>query len=392
MMAIPTINVTRDKLNYEIRSITMNNQEIIITGWALMPKMQHFKNNNTHAYEIELKTDDKTINIPGSLSNIDMTKQMEYRGYPNCSQNTYEQTNCNYTFENVGFTFKVPLSELEADKDYELYLKMHAKQAKKIFRIPIFYVQDDDTIFTKDDLEYTLLSDFKYMRFSVFARTLIGRKGPSPLSDAIQLGPSCSLAYGNDGFLRYNAVFNNIFDVNIYNNLITYFKVQVTHSGCVDSRQRLIESRNSNQFIHVPSTHINYLGQPTVLYVRQNKTTPQLFIEPAVLYTYDTYNALDYVRATDERDGNISDKINVLSSNVNMKQPGTYTTCYEVYNSYMNKAQGCGSVNVLARLTRKRFVSKYTIHNTYLRMWDRGQLKSRMKKEESLQSIRLGFD
>lgn len=392
LLSSPTVNVARDKLNYEVRNISITDEEITITGWAVMPKMQHFRNNTTHAYELELKTGNNIIKIPGTLNNIDMTKQMEYRGYPTCANGVYERTLCNYRFENVGFTFKIPLSKLEVNKDYELYLKMHAKQANKIYRIPIFYVQDDDTVLIKGDREYTLLSDFKYMRFSVFATTLVARKGPSPLTDYLTIGPSCSTTYGNDGFLRFNAIFNNILDVNLYNDLISYFKVQVTHSGCVDGRQRLIESNNSNQFTHVPSTHINYLGQPTVLYVREHRTTPQLFIEPAVLYVYDTYDPLDYVRATDKRDGNITEKVRMTSTNVNLVYPGEFRTCYEVYNSYNNKAEGCGPVSVLARPMRHRFVSKYTVHNSYLRVWNRTRLKNIIHKENPLRSSRLIFD
>lgn len=392
LMTPSYINVSRDKLNYEILSIDMNNNYVVIKGWALMPHMQHFESSASHQYQIELKTSQETLYYNGNLNNVSMTKQMEYRGYPVCGNAVYQSSSCNYRFENVGFTFNIPISELKPDQDYELYLHMYAKNTKKHYRIPLFYVQNGDKVMKQGDMTYSIFSDYKHLRFSIFASTLISRTGPSPLTEPLYMGNSCSTSFGNMTFLKENAIFGDVHDIALYNGLISYFKVQVTTAGCVNNRQRLIESTSSKRFIYVPSTHVNYLGNPTILYTRLDKYAPTLVVDAVTLYQFEDYIPLKYANATDYQDGNLTHKIKVISSTVNMQVPGNYTTCYSVTNSFGLSTQKCGSVTVLKMPTRKRFISKYTIHDTRLLLWNRSILNTFLFDQNYLLYREINFD
>lgn len=376
------INVERDKLNYEILNVSINNNTLVIDGWATMPSSQHFLSNTTHSYDLELNSDKELVNVPGTLIATDLTQQMSFSGNKTCNSSTINTDICNYNHKNVGFKFSIRLDQLNADQDYNVYLKMHAKQANKRYRIPVFYVTDGEKILKSERNQYIIKSDFSHAKFSIFAHTLIARDRPSPKGNYVYTKQSCSTSYKDIGYLRQNAVFQNIKDISLYDNRITYFKVRVQPNGCVNYRSRLVESNTSNLYAYVPSTHINYLGQAMTISVRALASKPNLFVEDVILNQYDRYDPYKYAQATDLYDGNISRKITIDSTNVNMNIPGLYQTCYSVTNTSNFTTQGCGRVEVIAIPTKKRFVSKYTIHDTYLKRWDRNKLKTKLHIQE----------
>lgn len=382
-------NVQRDKLNYEILNVKHNQTSIIIDGWATMPSTQHFKGEDTHNYILELKGQRHEFQLPGSIKSADLTQQLSYRGNPKCNNSILNANNCNYDHKNVGFSFTIPLEKLKANENYELYLKMHAKQANKSYRIPIFYVSEGERSFRQNHYEYIIQSDFSHAKFSIYAHTLVARTGPNPNSEALRIGNTCSIAHGNDAFLKQNARFMNIRGIDLYNNQITYFKVGVQSDSCVNERRRVIESTTSKTTAYVPSTHVNYLGDPMMIKVRAVTSKPLLFAQDIVIMQYDRYNLFDKVSANDFWDGDISSKITLTSSDVNTKRPGIYSTCYSVFNSSLNEARGCRKVTVLKAPTRKRYVSKFTIHDTRLRWWNRNNLKSILTKDNAILSEKI---
>lgn len=381
------VNVERNRLNYEVLNMTINKNNIIVEGWATMPNTQHFTGSKTHSYELEIKSKSHNFTVSGSIVNRNLTDQMAYTGHDKCKSNQLNTTSCNFDHKYVGFEFSIPLNKLKEGNDYKLYLKMHAKQSGKRYRIPLFYTSKNNLFLESDRTEYIIESDFSHASFSIFGHTLIARSGPSPKSNMIWSGKSCSTSYGNSWFLKQNAVFKNILDIKKYNNLITYFKVEAYPNGCVNNRLRVIESKHKNRkTVYVPSTHVNYIGNPTTIKVRRKISIPVLNIQDAELNQYDEYKPLDYTRASDKFDGNISKDVIVTSTNVNMKIPGKYTTCYKVTNSSKKTATGCGLVNVKKIPSKRRFVSRFTIHDTELRRWNRQELDNKLKDKKNLKS------
>ena len=379
------MNVQREKLNYEVLNVKLSEDALEIEGWATMPYTQHFYNANTHQFELELQSKDDYFTIDSELTNYDLTQQMSYLGNKKCAPGVINTTTCDFYHQNVGFKFKIPLSMLKSDQNYQLYLKMHAKQSAKKYRIPLFYTSYNQTHIVNDDIQYSIQSDFSHIKFSVFAHTLLARSGPDPKTEAVSVGTHCSYYFENTWYVKENATFNTIYDIATYNGIITYFKVRAVPYGCIGDRLRVVEAKpNEGHFIYVPSTHVNYIGNPMTIYVKSLDHKPSLYVEDVELNQYDNYNPYDYASAFDKKDGNLDNKINVTSSNVQMHIPGSYTTCYEVYNSKNQKAQACGNVIVIKIPTKKRFVSSFTIHDTILKRWQREELKLKLKSEKYL--------
>ena len=180
--------------------------------------------------------------------------------------------------------------------------------------------------------------------------------------------------------MKYNAKFENIQDMAKYDRLITYFKVNVQEDRCYDSRARLIESKSNRMQVWVPNNYVDYYGNPMIIYVTEDKTTPDLITEDADLYQYAQYDPFDYANAFDKKDGDLSNKIRVTSSNVNTRVPGNYKTCYSVTNSFGVTSTGCSNVLIRKLPVKHRFISKYTIHDTDLSLWDRKLLKSKLNE------------
>lgn len=377
------INVERDKLNYEVLNVQIQDQNLIIDGWATMPDTQHFKDASTHAFELEVTSSNETINIPGTLTNHDLTAQMAYMGNKRCNETVMNTIACNFDNKKVGFRFKIPLNTLKEDQNYKLFLKMHAKQSNHRYRIPLFYASEKDIYLLNGRTEYLIQSDYKHVKFSIYEPTLKAKVKPDPDSDMPSGGTVCSTAYKNLWYLKQNAVFEDIYDIQIYNNQITYFKVRVVPYGCVNERLRLIESKTSNDYVYVPSTQVNYIGNPMIIYVRRLTSIPNIIVEDVTINQYETYEPLKYASASDRFLGNITDKIKVKSTNVNTRIPGIYQTCYEVYNDSNHKAEGCSTITVVKIPSKKRFVSKYTIHDTLLKRWDRQELTNLIKNERT---------
>lgn len=388
LLMLPSSNwtpVERDKLNYEVTQVSFTDTHLELSGWAVIPITQHFNSNQTHSYELDVIGKNHQLFIQGNLVNTDVTSMFAYNGYKTCDS-TLNSMSCNYQFTKAGFKFSVPLKDLREGEEYTLYLKTHAKLANKRYRIPMFFVQKGELVKTIGQTQYYLESDYSHIQFQVYSHTLYARTGPTPTSTPIKIGNSCSTTYQNTGYMRQGAVFQNILDIQKYQNLYTYFKVQVEPSGCVNNRQRMVESVNSNHFVYVPSTLITYIGNPSKLYVRRLTSIPILKTEDIEMMQYDTYEPLKYASASDTYDGNIDRNIKVVNSNVNTSIPGHYQTCYEVFNSSSKKAHGCASITVIRKPTRPRFISKYTVHNTKLIRWNRNRLRNVFKESISLES------
>ncbi len=373
--------VERNKLNYEVLNVYKSNDNIVIEGWATMPSTQHFKGQETHTYTMRLVSQSTSFEVQGTLKNDDLSEQMSYRGHPKCNNSVLNSLNCNYDHKNVGFRFEIPLNRFEVNSDYKIYLKMNAKQSHKSYEIPLFYLTEGETQFSYQQKDFIIQSDFRHTRLQVFASDLVARSGPSPLSDYINLGKSCSYNYGNSLYMMQNSQFNHIYDINYYNDKITYFKVGVKAYGCVNNRMRAIESKDSSIYAHIPSTHVNYMGNPMIIRVRQKESIPKLFAEHIEINQYEDYDPFFKVSALDAFDGNITDNIELLSSNVNTRIPGNYQSCYQVSNSFNKTTNGCRFVKVIPIPSKRRFISKYTAHDTQLKRWNRTELREKMSNE-----------
>lgn len=375
-------NVDRSKLSYEVLSIRFSDDEVIIDGWGLIPDVQHYNGVETHGYALEVVGKSHAFTVSGQIKNRNLTRFFDFKGWKACNKGAVLVESCNYEMKNVGFEFRIKLSDLKVDEDYKLYLMMHAKQANLRYRIPLFYVEKNELIKSIGNKNYTIFSSYKHTKFNVITQHHYTRSLPSPQSEPLRIGNSCSSSHGNTAYFKYLTVFSDIRDIVMYEDLVTYFKVPVEDAGCSVNRKIVSESKDYSQLAYIPSTGINYLGNPTTIMVRKRQEKPNLLVEDVVLYENDPYNPFDYAQALDSHDGNISHKIEVISSNVNISVPGVYQTCYFVRNSFDLSMRQCGSVTILKRPRRHRYISKYSIHNTRLNLWSRVILKDLIRSDD----------
>ncbi|WP_088816323.1 MULTISPECIES: immunoglobulin-like domain-containing protein [Listeria] len=91
---------------------------------------------------------------------------------------------------------------------------------------------------------------------------------------------------------------------------------------------------------------IRKVAPPTPILINQDKTAEASAPDqPSYAYPYlegwnvelhvgSPFQPLDYVKATDELDGDLTDEVEVIQNHVNLKQEGTYTVRYRVTNRH----------------------------------------------------------
>ena len=70
LLSISPVTVARDKLNYEITNIEIQNQYLVVEGWGLMPDTQHFKSSSTHEFTLKLSSKTEHFSIKGNLKTL----------------------------------------------------------------------------------------------------------------------------------------------------------------------------------------------------------------------------------------------------------------------------------------------------------------------------------
>lgn len=91
-------------------------------------------------------------------------------------------------------------------------------------------------------------------------------------------------------------------------------------------------------------------------------TSPKFTLEDPLVYTVgDNIRYLDYIKAQDVLDGDISEKIKVVSSNISNYKGGNFPVVLEVSNSYGDKQ----SVQVMVQVNEKKSVPEIRL-KTYM--------------------------
>ncbi len=276
--------LTRQKLPYEIKSIQLKNDHLIITGWAFLNGMQHFESEATHSYQIEAKSTQETKTYLGEIRAVSQTETMKYNGAKKCAKTNYYQdaANCYYNYENVGFYFNIPLSQFQRDEIYYFDLIVTGKDIDKSFSIPFYYPMLEDIVLKRNHLEYRIISRLKDSELIITHNMIIARNTPSKTGRQYQGSTSCSTSYGKYLYFKDGAIFKNISDkVLVGEN--TYYQVSGKEEGCFNGVSQLIEG---NKFfpVWIVSNFVDYGGEPLKLTVNPiNDDYTFRFIDKAVI-------------------------------------------------------------------------------------------------------------
>lgn len=340
--------VSKTLLPYEILSISMSQSTMTLTGWAILNETQHFITSSDHSYELEFASNEHTFRVTGTTTGTNLTETFRYGGAPICATTAYFKTDttCYYRFENVGFTFTIPISSLGIGRNYTVYLIVHANNANFHKKIPVYYPIQNDIVMLSGQKEYRVVSKLDDMKLTVKYATVAARKGPDRSYVAWNGGTNCSTTYGNYHYFLLNSVYTNIKDKYLNNtNKMTYYNVSTSLSSCVDSRRRVVEGETYNP-VWIASSFVDYSGTPMLVSTRIINTTPTITVENVILKVGETFRWEDHVTALDAEEGDLSTKINLISDNYH-NLPGNYQMTFEVSDQYGAKASAMLMITVL---------------------------------------------
>lgn len=360
----------RSVFTYELLDVKVNGQKLYLKGWGLIHDNQNLYNSSTHEYAIELHSNKRIRSYPVKMLNISLTKDKFYIGKPYCKDSQTLTNACNYKYENVGFEAHINLNELDKDSTYEIYLVMKTKQTNRRYRTPLYYAQEKNIETTIPGSKVFINAAYENLSFDVFSTALRVTSTPEHSSSGnhMRMGSSCSSSHGNLLYYKYGTNFTNPLSKSMYNDLISYYKVEFKLENCFDKRRRVVEQNRGYQS-YIPSTFINYKGKPlTVTLISLPR--PILSAQDHTIEQYSDYDPLDYARALDKEEGDISHRIKIDSTNVNTRFPGLYQSCYSVKNKYQYTDRKCVAVKVTPVKTRKRYINKKTHPDAALKLWE----------------------
>lgn len=379
-----TVIKTQDRslLSYEILDVKVGQDQLVINGWGVLHDKHHFYGPQSHEYKLELKSSSHKLEYLGTFKNINLTRIMAYQGYPTCSNGALNKTNCNYNFNNTGFEFKIPLSHLKTGHQYTASLKIVSKALKTTYKSDLYYPKDHIIQRIHQDRNVVVQSHYQTMKLDAFYHTLIARTKPDLNSDPLKISGSCSSAYGNRAYFKANSLFHHIRGINIYDGLITYFKVNVKDAGCNNLRRRVIEGNLKNPVAYIPSLYVNYHGEPLKIKLDQIYHKPIIQAENQTIQQFSKFIPNDHATASDKRDGNLTMKVKVTYNNVNTLIPGQYKSCYEVHNSLNKSDSKCIRVDVIKANTYYRFVNKQSLEPMLDKsiLWKQNSFKSILER------------
>ena len=331
----------------EINDISINKSQktLEISGWAFIHNAQNYYNSNTHSYTITLKSKNDSITISGNNTNISHTNTMYYIGSPYCRDNQFnvDAKVCNNYYNNIGFKFSIPLSRFKMEEDYVASITVHAKTAKLSRSTEVFF-SNNDILKLVDGHDHYLVDSRLYdtgvlvLNTNVFVRQTAGSNGK-----IIQNNLYCTS--NRNTYYKANSKFRRIINKRLINNT-TYYQLNGKFDGCHNGLG-VVSEGNLISPMWIASNFIEHIGEPLTIKTRQINNPPTITIgtHPKV-YVGEKVNIMELVTAYDIEDGNISNKIKVVSNNYEDKA-GNYQVKFSVTDSFGSTAYANKNITVL---------------------------------------------
>ena len=143
LITIKPIEAQGFRLVNEINNIHLNKNEeaLIVEGWGFIMNAQNYYNNNTHSFTLRLKSNAHELTVRGRQRSISQTDTMCYVGRRYCNDNEWFKDSliCNNHYENVGFSFSIPLNQLKMEEDYKVSLIVKAVDAQVQREIDLYF-------------------------------------------------------------------------------------------------------------------------------------------------------------------------------------------------------------------------------------------------------------
>lgn len=332
---------------YEINLVQLDSirNRLIIRGWGFISNAQNYRHTHTHEHNLILESNSDKLFIKGSLRNVNQTQMMEYKGSRWCRNSEYfkDATECNNTYEYVGFTFYVPLADLKLNQDYKASLNVVAKTAETSKTIPIYFPLKQRIVLKKDKLEYVIDSRLSDVSLKVLFDYVLVKDAAGPSGKILNSKLNCSS--NKTLYFKKHESFYNIFDVITIDN-ITYYQLGAQEIGCFANYPFIGEGSDIYP-VWISSNHVEYSGEQFSIKTRSDNFAPEIKIDNDVMmYVNDEIDFLKGVSANDFEDGDITHKIVIVSNNFK-NEAGLYKVVYSVSDSYGYTVSKSRSITVL---------------------------------------------
>lgn len=285
-------NVTKRDLVYEINGFYISGDYLIVNGWGLIEQnVQSYFDDSTHSYSLVISNQNnknEKLIYNGTLLWTDKTELFRFVStHRVCDPNAIyqDQTYCYATLQNIGFEFKIPLSDLKADTSYDVTLRMHAKRANLAYQTKIF-APNIRQYQEKNGIRYELYSDYSTTHIVMLSDILFVKAGPSLESSKIYSWQNCSIT-GNTLYWLQWEIFTTLQETSKTSNNYdaeTWFRVLFDQGLCYAGRSRAYMGYSYSGWM--PSIYTDFDGTPAVI-----KITSQNYASIDEMRSYtSTYN------------------------------------------------------------------------------------------------------
>lgn len=264
------VNLNQDKFKYEIFSVVLNDEELILEGYAFVIEQQHYRSQLTHDTFIEVvNSKGDSTSYQASLLPSIYTTHMMHRGTPLCGNTSYKRliNSCYYTFENVQFRVRIPRNVFIDNEIYHFNLISHAKNINTMFKTNIQAIVKEKDV-EIDEKSYIFNGDIDSTALSISFSEIVVRNGPSISSSLIYHGTNCSTTYRNQLFYQNNSVYKNVNQF-VFNQGVglTYYELYTTLSTCINSRRTVVEGKDIGP-VYINRLMVVLSGTPLTLEVK----------------------------------------------------------------------------------------------------------------------------
>lgn len=334
---------------YEITSIAMNLNEIVIKGWGMGVEKHHYDSKYTHYYLLELNSDNHKITYSSNPIYNSQTEMMKVFNTRKCKKNEYYQSGsvCYYNFDYVGFEFHIPLNELKKDTLYETKLKLYSNVLGFNLNADVFYPIELPIIVKKDVIEYKIQSNLYDTELIIADQAVFDRISPNKNSKIRNSKTYCSSTYGYSRFFEKGSSFKNVYDKKKADST-TFYKVKSSKNDVCKAKRNLIYEGNDYDS-WIASNWVDYSGDPLSIQVIDTNHAPsiQILNHPTIsIYQIHEFNFKDFISVYDYEEGNIKNKA-TITNQVNLNTLGTHTLKIEVVDKHGKKTNETLNVTVI---------------------------------------------